>query len=138
MGFYEVVYETGEVSVADYADDAEALSALGEQNRRAVSGEQAGPQGGPASRIAKVFKYNEHPGSLNEDGTLTAEVLNTELTDLVKQYTDKNGVVNVLAFAEGVTGLVHPMNLGDVAPHDSKYKMTPTGELDLKTLKAGN
>jgi hypothetical protein len=135
MGFYEIVYETGDVSVANYQDDAEALSALGEQNRRAVEGLEAGPQGGPASRIAKVFKYNTHPGSLNEDGTLTADVLTAELPDLVAQYTDDNGVVNVLAFAEGVSGLVHPMLLGEVAPHDSKYKMTPDSELDLKTLK---
>jgi hypothetical protein len=78
-----------------------------------------------------VFKYDEHPGSLNEDGGLSADVLNSELKDLVKQYTDKNGVVNVMVFAEAVGGLVHPMVSGDVAPHDSRFKMTSTGEFAL-------
>jgi hypothetical protein len=134
MPHYEVIYETGEVSVANYADDAEAMKALTEQNLRATTGRDAGPQGGPASRIAKVFIYDEHPGSLNEDGGLSADVLTSDLKDLVKQYTDKNGVVNVMVFAEAVAGLVHPMVPGDINPHDTRFKMESSGELDLSTL----
>ena len=137
MAFYEVIYETGEMSVASYADDNEANQALKEQNRRAVEGLEGGPQGGPATRIAKVFKYDDHPGSLNEDGGLSADVLSSDLKDLVKAYTDKNGVVNVMIFGEAVKGLVHPMIQGDVDPHDSKFKMQSTSELDLASVKAG-
>lgn len=133
--YYEIVYETGEMSVANYDNEAQALSALAEQQRRAVNGLEAGPQGGPANRIARVFEYAAHPGSLNEDGGLSADVLNSELKDLVKEYTDKNGVVNVLVFAEAVAGLVHPMTAGEVSPHDSKFKMTEARELDLTEMK---
>lgn len=132
--FYEVIYETGEMSVASYATDAEALSALGEQQRRAMSGLEAGPQGGPATRISRVFKYTDHPASLNEDGGLSGDVLLSSLKDLVKQYSDKNGVVNVMAFAQAVPLLVHPGQTGEVAPHDSKFKMEAASELDLKEL----
>ena len=132
--FYEVIYETGEVSVADYPDDVAALGALKEQNDRAKQGYAAGPQGGAASRISKVLKYNDHPGSLNEDGCLSAEVLTASLPDLIKQYTDKNGVVNVLAFGEGVSSLVYPMVTPDT-PHGSRFKMAEDSELDLSSFE---
>jgi hypothetical protein len=135
MPFYEVVFETGDVSVLNCDTDEEALSGLTEQNRRATQGQAGGPQGGPASRIAKVFKYDAHPASLNEDGVISADVLKSELADLLKQYTDKNGVVNVLTFAEAVTGIAHPMIQGPVEGHNTRYKMESTGELDLAALK---
>lgn len=132
--YYEVIYETGEMAVCNYEDDAVALRALGEQQRRAVAGLEAGPQGGPANRVARVFKYDTHPASLNEDGGLSADVLLSSLKDLVKEYTDKNGVVNVMMFAQAVPLLVHPGQTGELSPHDSKFKMQDNGELDLKEL----
>ena len=131
--FYETVFETGDSSVAEYADDTAALGAVKAQHDRAKVGERNGPQGGPASRVSAVFVYPSHPGSLNEDGGLSSDVLESGLKDLVSNMKDKNGVVNVLAFAEAVQGLVHPMVTPDT-PHGSRFKMVAVRELDLSAL----
>lgn len=132
MPYYETVFESGDVSVAEYADDAEAMSALSAQHERAKTGGKNGPQGGPATRIAAVYKYDSHPGSLNEEGGLSADVLTSELGALVKAFTDKNGVVNAMAFAEGVKGLVHPM--AEPSGFSSRFKMKEVATLDLSEL----
>lgn len=133
MPFYEQVWETGEVSVGEYVDDATCLAAVTAQNDKAKVGGLNGPQGGPATRIASVYKYPVHPGSLNEAGGLSADVLQSGLAELLANMTDMNGVVNVMAFAEAVTQLVHPMQ-APASPHDSRFKMESIETLDLSDV----
>jgi hypothetical protein len=109
MPFYETVYETGRMSVAEYQDDDEAKSAIGEHHRRAVMGEVGGPIGQPAERIVAVFVYGEHPNEYNPDQTMSADVLEKELAALVKKVKDKNGVVAVDQFVTEVRDLTYPM-----------------------------
>lgn len=134
--FYEIIFESGEVSVANYESDEEALAALTEQNTRAKSGGKNGPQGGPATRIARVLKYDVHPGSLNEDGNLSADEVKSAMGDVLKAMTDSNGVVNVAALANAISGISHPMVNAEGA-HDSRFKMAEKGELSLEALGNG-
>jgi hypothetical protein len=131
MPFYEIVYETGNVSVAEYADDAEALAAAGAQDQRAREGGAAGPQGGPAERVAKLYKYDQHPNEYNPDQTASAEVVEKEISELIKATKDKNGVVNIDQLALEVRGLSHPMTSKEHA-HDSQFKMKEKGVLTLE------
>ena len=131
MPFYEVVYETGRVSVGEYVDDAEALSAAAEQDRRAREGQQAGPQGGPAERVAKLYKYSSHPNDYNLEQTASADVVEKEVSELVKALKDKNGVVNIDQLALQVRSLSHPM-VDKEHPHDSQFKMKEEKVLTLE------
>ena len=71
--YYELIYENGEVSVANYDTDDAALAAIEEQHNRAKTGGKNGPQGGPASRIARVFVYATHPGDYGTEGGLATD-----------------------------------------------------------------
>jgi len=130
MPFYEVVFETGRVSVAEYADDAEALEGCGEHDKRAREGGQSGPQGGPAERIAKLYKYDRHPNDYNAEQTASADVVTKEVAELVKVMKDSNGVVNIDQLALAVRSLSHPM-ADKEHPHDSMFKMEEVGVLTL-------
>lgn len=133
MPFYEIVYETGNMSVAEYADDEEALAAAGAQDARAREGGQAGPQGGPAERVAKLYKYDVHPNEYNAEQTASADVVEKEVAELIKATKDKNGVVNIDQLALSVRGLSHPMTNPEHA-HDSQFKMK---EKSVLTLEGG-
>lgn len=143
MPFYEVVYETGRMSVAEYADDAEAQSALGEQQRRAVSGEMGGPNAGhpaglegeptwAAERIAKVYVYDKHPNEFNPAQSMSADVLAKQVAALVKSLADENGVVAVDQVAVEVRAITHPMVNERAAAHDSMFKMEEDREFELE------
>lgn len=131
MPFYEIAYETGRKSVAEYADDEEALAACKEHDRRARDGQQAGPQGGPAERIAKIYKYESHPNDYNLEQTASAEVITKEVGELVKAMKDSNGIVNIDQLALEVRGLSHPMTNPEHA-HDSQFKMKEDAVLTLE------
>lgn len=128
MPFYEIVFETGRMSVANFADDEEAASALKEHVRRATAGEAGGPIGQPAERVAVVYKYNQHPDAYNEVQTATADVLEKEIGALLKSLKDDNGVVSIDQLAMDVRGLSHPMK-PEHTGFDSFYKMKETGKL---------
>jgi len=130
MPFYEIVYETGNVSVAEYADDAEALEGAGAQDKKAREGGQAGPQGGPAERVAKIYKYAEHPDNYNTEQTASADVLQKEVSELIKALADKNGVVSIDQLTLEVRGLTHPMTTKE-SPFDSQFKMKEDAVLTL-------
>ena len=130
MPFYEITYETGRASVACYEDDAEALSATGEQHRRALSGEPGGPLGVPAERIAKVRVYSKHPNEYNPEGTMSAEVVGKEVQGLVKALADENGVVSLFVLSQAVHNLAHPMAKKE-GPFDSNFRMEEDRELAL-------
>lgn len=128
--FYEVIYEDGSVSVLSGNSDEEALSGVENHHLRAVSGEAGGPAGGSATRVKRVLVYDVHPGDFRADGLLSADEVNEELKGLVKAMTDKNGLVNVLALAENLKTIVHPMIDAEL-PHDSRFKMQEERELTL-------
>ena len=131
--FYEITYETGRCSVAEYADDDEARSALAEHHRRATEGAAGGPLGQPAERIKVVRIYKQHPNEFNPDQTMSADVLKSELGALVDAMADDNGVVNVASFAVEVRALTHPMAPKE-APFDSEFKMKEDKVLKLDFL----
>ena len=142
--FYEITYETGRVSVAEYATEDEAKSALAEQHRRATNGEPGGPvathpaglAGEPnwaAERIAKVRVYDKHPNEYNPDQTMSAEVLKKALDDMIDSGKDENGVVALDQFVLAVRGLSHPMQ-GREHSFDSVFRMEEKKELNLAFL----
>lgn len=125
--FYEIIYENGEVSVAEYDSDEAALSAVTEQHDRAKAGGKNGPQGIPASRIVRVLVYPVHPGSLYEDETLSKDEVEAQLKDVLRDQD----VVNVPMLAEVVKSFAHPMVTPE-NPHDSRFKMEEDRELELE------
>lgn len=146
MPFYEITYETGRTSVAFYEDDAEMESAVGAHDSRARNGEPGGPVAGhggeaaaipnwSAERIAKVRVYDKHPNELNAAQTMSAEVVEKEIKDLIKGLADDNGVVPVDALAVEVRALTHPMIGAKEHPHDSIFLMKEDREADLVFLE---
>jgi hypothetical protein len=129
MPFYEITFETGRSSVAFYADEAEALSACGEQHRRATAGEPGGPLGVPAERVKKIREYVDHPNDFNPDQTMSAEVLTKEAASLIKALSDENGVVDIARFSVEVRAIAHPMVQSKADSFDSNFKMKETREL---------
>lgn len=78
MPWYELVYETGNHSVAYYEDDEEMLSAVSAHHARAVAGERGNSLGTsnetgapipglPAERIKVVYQYKKHPGDTGDE-----------------------------------------------------------------------
>lgn len=135
MPFYEICYETGRMSVAEYASDEEAQSALKAHNDRAVNGELGGPIGQPAERIAAVYVYKQHPNDFNDVQTMSAEVLEKEVGGLIKSLADENGVVAVDQLAVEVRAISHPMQEAK-KPFGSVYRMKEQKSLDLSFLGA--
>lgn len=131
MPFYEIAYETGRISVACYADDAEALSAVGEQHRRATVGEPGGPLGAPAERVARVFVYDKHPNEYNPSQGVSVDVVTKEVAELIKALADENGVVAVNELASEVRALTHPMNPTRDGAFGSVFRMKEAKELKL-------
>src|SRR3954471_16183583 len=134
MPFYEVVYETGEHSVAQYESDEEAASAIKAQHDRAVSGQSGGPDGTqwPATRIKRVLVYDFHP----TDFGAAQEVLVTDLQQAVQQAitaNEKDGTVQVHQVAAAVRDLSSPIVSERASPFDSSYKAPVARELEAST-----
>lgn len=132
MPYYEIIYETGEHSIACYENDDEALDATGEQNRRAALGEKASStrtDGPPATRIVRVLKYNRHPADYNVDQLLgTADV-----DSAMDSVADNTGIINVPALVSKLRDEVSPLE--ESGPHDSNYKMKESTELTLPWIE---
>jgi len=129
--YYEIIYENGEVSVANYDTDEDALAAVTEQHNRAKAGGLNGPQGGPASRVVKVLVYSSHPGDYGTEGGMSTDEVNAGIKDLLKGVD----VVNVQNLAAAVSALNHPMVTPE-SPHDSRFKMDSERELSASWDKA--
>jgi hypothetical protein len=110
------------MSVAEYKDDDEAALALKEHVRRATTGEAGGPLGQPAERIAAVYVYDQHPDSYNDVQAASADVLETEVSNLIKGMRDENDVIAIDQLAVAVRNLSHPMEM-DRTGFNSFYKM---------------
>lgn len=134
MPWYEIIYEPGTHSIAKYDDDAEALDAISAQHERAVSGERGGPSGHSAERVARVFKYDEHPVDYNLANTTSIADLTAGLTDLLKRKADdQGGDVSFIQADQAVGELASPVLFNRDKPHDSKYKMKEVSELEAAT-----
>ena len=140
MPYYEIVYETGAHGVAFYEDDEERDAALAGHHTKALSGERGGPSGHPAERINKVLDYGDtHPGTLNEDQTLSADVAKKELDAALKAATDENGVVSITDLTAAIRDTTRPLedrNAG--SPHDSIFKAKEQGEVDPAVWNGGS
>ena len=128
--FYEIIYETGNHSIAMYESDDEAIRAISEHHRRAKNGEKAqatNEQMGPAERIVKVLKYDEHPADYSASGAVDSQDVTAAVE---KAIADKGhgGLVSVMEVAAAVRDVSSPTV--DSAPHDSNYKMKEVGNLD--------
>lgn len=133
MPFYEIVYETGRVSVAYYEDEDEAKSAISAHHQRALDGQPGGPIGAPAERIAAVYAYDKHPNEYNAEQTMSGDVATKEVTSLVKALADDNGVVAIDRLAMEVRNLTHPMN-PTAKGFESQFKMKESSKLTLGFL----
>lgn len=130
MPHYEVIYEDGTMSVANYADDEEASRALTAANDRAKSGQRSvasDPNSPAATRIKRVFVYDEPPGDYNPEGMLSADVAKEEVTAALKAATEK-GVTDLFKLAALIRDISNPFVV--TGPHESNYKATETRELN--------
>ena len=130
MSFYEVIFETGEYSVLEADSDDKALEFAKEQQRRAVAGESGGPGGWPATRVARVLKYDEHPGEYIASGMVSAKD--------AKAAVDSVAVgdqVSVWEAAAAIRDLSNPLHAESEA-HDSNYKAPEVAELDAAGWEA--
>jgi hypothetical protein len=141
--YYEIIYENGEHSIAQYDNDEEALSAINAHVERAMTGVPGTPQSSlrndltempanlnatwAAQRVVKVLKYDDHPADYSETANnLTADVAKKQLADLIDEVS-VDGVVNMQELAVAVSTSTSPRV--DSKPHESNYKMQETGEL---------
>jgi hypothetical protein len=153
MPFYEIIYESGEHSIAFYENDDEAQSAIGAHVGRAKAGEPGSPQSTArtdltpeespipvsqqrwaAQRVAKVLVYDEHPADYAEQASnISAEVAQKTAADCINEVKDTNGVVNIQQLAAALLETTAPRMLDDeTGAHESNYKMKETKELKLK------
>ena len=122
MSYYEIIYEDGSYSVAQYDSDEEALSAAKAHHTRATEGGPAlesAPDLGRAVRIVKVIKYENDPGSIHEDQTLSEDVAEKELETALANAT-KDGVTDLRVLAANIRDIANPLVQSD--PHESNYK----------------
>src|SRR3982751_1061999 len=101
MPFYELIFETGTHTVAEYADDEEMKSAVQGQHERAVIGADGGPAGHPAERIKQVLKYDYHPVAYNSNMQLATGDAQAELKKAIAAL-DVGGTVSIMELAAAV------------------------------------
>jgi hypothetical protein len=132
--FYEIIYETGDRSVANYATEEEMESAISAHHRRAMNGEAALPRERsfprtdvdmpvgelPAVRIKRVFAYDKHPADLHEFQGVGEDVVKSELKEAVAASTE-NGVVHVPKLAAKVRDITNPV-IENAGRHESQFK----------------
>ena len=130
--YAEIIYETGNKSVACYEDEAELLSAVKAHHERAKTGQPAlsSVPGVPAERILKVEIYDKHPNDLNLDQTLSAEVAKAEIDKWLKDKSEE-GVVSVTDLTLFTRDLSSPLTAVN-EPHKSMYKMESVKTLESK------
>ena len=130
--FYEVVFETGSNSVAFYETDEEALAANQVQHDRARNGMPGGPTGHPAERVVDILKYDKHPADFGADQAFSADVALKTTQELIKEYTDDNGVVSKTELAAAILRTSDAVRqLDERKPGESIYKMKEKASLDL-------
>jgi hypothetical protein len=135
--FLEVVYETGRMSVMEVDTLEEGLEGLRVHNDKAKKGEPGGPLGQPAERVAAVYQYDGHPNDYNEDQTMSAEVAEKTVKELIASTKNKDGVVSLDNLAQQVRSLSHPMNNeNEIEGFGSRYKVKEEKVVDMAFLDA--
>jgi hypothetical protein len=146
--FYEIIYETGDKSVAEYANDEEAMSAINAHVLKAKSGESATPMSTdrydlgpdapvgnsqwPASRVVKVLVYKKHPYDyIHSASAVSAEVAKKVCSECINDIVDEDGVVSIPDLVAALTDTTRPLVDGAGA-HESAYKMKEDRELAVK------
>lgn len=131
MPHYEVIYENGTSSIAEYENDEEALTATKAHHERAKAGKPAiesAPEV-PASRVVKVLKYDKHPGTYGQEQIVSVDVAKMQLEEAIKA-TAKDGVVSPHEVYSHMVEQNYPLHK-DPEAHGSKYKMQEETELSL-------
>jgi|SRR5687768_9653722 len=135
MPFYELIYETGAVSVANYADDAECLRAVSAHHDRAKTGVPAlttpdNEPNRPSERIARVLKYDVHPVEYGTGQEIAVDEVKSKLNEALTNL-EHDGTVRVPDLAAAVRDMSSPLvSLKDrKSMHDSNYKMQEAEEL---------
>jgi len=124
--YYEVIYETGAHSIAQYDDDEQALAALKAHHERAKNGQPAlAGSDVPAERIARVLVYEQHPSDYNPN----QQVPLSDLTSTLESLSDTDGLVNVPEAAAAVRNTTSPF-VAQENRHDSTYAMPSARELE--------
>jgi hypothetical protein len=127
--FYEIIFETGNHSVAMYNSDDEANLAIHAHHHRAINGENAqetNPQMGPAERVVKVLKYKTHPVDYGESQAFTSD----EVKEAFDNSIEKNqlgDLVSIPEVAQDIRDISSPTIIS--GPHESNFKMQEVGEL---------
>lgn len=152
--YAEIVFEPGSSSVLSYENDDELKAFLTEHRRRAITGEPGAPQdqvertdlteadfahmpsmdrikSRPAERISKVYLYDKHPADLHDPRLPVNDVhvITEKMVDVTNGRIDHNELTQVLQ-QEASAVRSGPKE----SAHDSFYKATPAGELDLAFL----
>ena len=134
MPVYEIIWESGEHSLAQYADDDEMKSAVLAHHDRAKNGEPGGPAGVPAQRAFKVLKYDSDPGEISE--TLSADEVKAQLDAAVDEAADENGVLH-LPVLHAIVGNIRSATVAS-DPHDSNYKAEESASFAIEDLEGGS
>lgn len=125
MPYYEIIFENGEYSIANYENDEEALTAIHTHHDRAAVGEKAGSWEGanPAQRVKAILVYDEHPGVDNPNLSV----------DQIKDVLDKfdEGSINIHELSAALRDEISP--LVESEPHESNYKMKELRELEWQS-----
>lgn len=156
----EVIFETGAKSVVNYDTEDELRAFLQEHHRRATEGEPGSAQdyevrsdlvkddpdvvrraaanaNRPAERISKVLLYGKHPGEYAEHGVLFTSAVEQLVAGLADNSGDKP-TINVWELIAALRREITATRSGELAPHDSLYKMPHADEMDLSFLDNSN
>jgi hypothetical protein len=132
MAQYEIIYEDGSHSIANYANDAEALMAGGEHHKRATEGGRALLSDSvgrvKATRIVRILKYDGEPGQYNPAQAVSADVAKEEVAKALEDSIE-DGVVHLPSLAARIRDISNPFVVSDV--HESNYKAEEAKELKL-------
>lgn len=131
--FAEIIYETGTKSVVSVDNREDMLEGLKEQHNRALNGQVGGPTGHPAERIKRVLIYDDHPGNLNPDATLSSDEIKQHVNELLKASGD---VINLNELASQIRDISNA-HVPTEHPHDSQYKMEPKETIDFSSQMGG-
>jgi hypothetical protein len=151
MPFVEIIFETGNKSIAYYDTEEEMQSALAEHHRRAINGEPGSGESAlrldlapgetrigtwVAERVKKVLLYDEHPANYKQDQLVDSAELKKTVDDAIAA-NEMNGVVFAPTIAALVRDTTNPL-VSEPDAQASQYKAPETGELDLAFLEAVN
>lgn len=130
--YFEVLYENGEHSIAEYEDENEAVSAVTAHHERAVKGEPAMLDTGdsrmpPAVRVVKVLMYDAHPADWMVEQTASAD----EIIARVKELTKGEDVVFVPDAVSHLRSMTNAFKDDPGGNADSNYRAEPVKELKL-------